>query len=72
MFYYDVRHDDLRWEPETIEKRVDVNYFGHIISKKELEFEEGKDFVELSEKESKNLALGGKIYSIKKFIGDEQ
>lgn len=35
-FRYDIRHDDMAWEPCTIEKDVVVNWFGSIFSKNEI------------------------------------
>ncbi len=48
LFYYEIRHAEDWNIPETIEEKVDVNFWGSIESSMPLDF---SDYIELSGKE---------------------
>lgn len=51
FFYYDIRHSDISLgEPSTIEKRVIVNYFGVLVTTKELDFGD-LDYIPLTDEQ---------------------
>jgi len=56
LFYYDIRHSDTDLgEPSTIEKDVLVNYYGTLVTTKELNFGDS-DYIPLSD-EQKQLIM---------------
>lgn len=43
LFKYDIRHDDINFDPISIEPFVFINYFGSIITNEPLTFINNKD-----------------------------
>lgn len=52
LYYYECRHGESDWsEPSTVEHRVVVNFWGTVTSEVPLEFKDGEDYLDLTEKE---------------------